>query len=202
MNEDILSSREDLRRGAIARREALTETARQALTTRLEVHLAKLLETLQPGCLAFCWPYRGEPDLRHFMARWLGADPSRQAALPVVLDRHRPLVFRPWSPGTRLVPDRHGIPHPPAGPEVVPQVVLVPLNAFDAAGYRIGYGGGYFDRTLAAAEMVAVGVGFEIGRVNSALPQAHDRPMDWIVTEAGAGMSGDAVRRETSDKSG
>lgn len=202
MNDDILTSREDLRRTAIARREAMTATAREALTARLEVHLAKLLEALQPERLAFCWPFRGEPDLRHFMARWLAANPSRRAALPVVLDRHRAMVFRTWTPDTRLVPDRHGIPHPPAGPELLPQVVLVPLNAFDAAGYRIGYGGGYFDRTLAETEMVAVGVGFEIGRVKSALPQEHDRPMQWLVTEAGAVATGDAVRRETSDTSG
>ncbi len=202
MHDDILTSREDLRRTAIARREAMTATAREALTARLEVHLAKVLDALQPQCLAFCWPFRGEPDLRHFMGRWLAANPSRQAALPVVIDRHRAMVFRAWAPATRLVPDRHGIPYPPTGPELRPQVVLVPLNAFDAAGYRIGYGGGYFDRTLAETEMVAVGVGFEIGRVSNALPQAHDRPMQWIVTEAGAGATGDAVRRETSDSSG
>lgn len=186
MNNDILTSREELRRATIARREALTETARHALTARLEQHLAELLDTLQPERLAFCWPFRGEPDLRHFVARWLSADPLRQAALPVVLDRHRPMLFRTWTPETELMPDRHGIPHPPTGPEMVPQLVLVPLNAFDTAGYRIGYGGGYFDRTLAATEMVAVGVGFEIGRVDDALPQLHDRPMNWIVTEAGA----------------
>jgi 5,10-methenyltetrahydrofolate synthetase len=81
---------------------------------------------------------------------------------------------------------------------VVPQLVLVPLNAFDAAGYRIGYGGGYFDRTLAETPMIAVGVGFEIGRVESALPQAHDKPMDWIVTEEGFCL---ALRPETSGTS-
>lgn len=198
MNNDILTSRENLRRAAIAGREALTETARHALTARLEAHLAQLFESLQPERVAFCWPFRGEPDLLHFMGRWLAANPARQAALPVVLGRHRPMVFRVWTPKTMLVPDRHGIPHPPAGPEVVPQLVLVPLNAFDAAGYRIGYGGGYFDRTLAATPMIAVGVGFEIGRVESALPQAHDKPMDWIVTEEGVCL---ALRPGTSGTS-
>jgi len=84
-----------------------------------------------------------------------------------------------------LALDRYGIPFPAHGEEVAPEVALVPLNAFDARGYRLGYGGGYFDRTLAAIQMVAVGVGFELGRENDVLPQAHDRAMHWLVTEAG-----------------
>lgn len=95
------------------------------------------------------------------------------------------MVFRHWTPETRLVPDRHGIPHPPCGEPVVPDAVLVPVNAFDANGYRIGYGGGYFDRTLAVMDTTAIGVGFELGRVLSVHPQPYDRPMNWIVTEAG-----------------
>lgn len=181
----ILTPRDMLRRNAIKRREALTETARHALTSRLSVHLASLLARLSPATLGFCWPYRAEPDLRAFVVDWLAEQPGREAVLPVVLDSHKPLVFRRWTPETRLVPDRHGIPHPPDGPAVIPEVVLVPVNAFDAAGYRIGYGGGYFDRTLAGLATVSVGVGFELGRVACVLPQPHDRPMDWIVTEAG-----------------
>ena len=152
----------------------------------MEAHLQALLSELAPACLAFCWPFRAEPDLRHFMARWLAGAPGRVAALPVVLDREAPMVFRRWTPGMALVPDRHGIPHPPGHDAVHPDVVLVPLNAFDAEGYRLGYGGGYFDRTLSTMETCAVGVGFELGRVDSVLPQAHDRPMAWLVTEAGA----------------
>ena len=68
---------------------------------------------------------------------------------------------------------------------LVPEVLLIPLNAFDDRGYRIGYGGGYFDRTLAAIQTVAVGVGFEIGRVADTFAQPHDRPMQWLATEAG-----------------
>ena len=100
--------------------------------------------------------------------------------------------FRCWTPEAGMVLDRHGIPHPATPEEVVPEVVIVPLNAFDAAGYRLGYGGGYFDRTLAGMDVVAIGAGFELGRVPSVLPQPHDRPMDWIVTEAGAVHTGAA----------
>lgn len=183
--DDILACRRELRNRALNAREALTVTARAALTRRLEEHLHALLAQLEPQVLGFCWPFRAEPDLRHFVAQWLAGSASRQAVLPVVLGREEALVFRPWRPGVELQPGRHGIPHPPAGPELQADVVLVPLNAFDAAGFRLGYGGGYFDRTLAVMPARAVGVGFELGRVDSVLPQAHDRAMEWIVTEAG-----------------
>lgn len=183
---DFKTFRTQLRRRVISAREALTDTARAALTARLEQHLLTLLATLDPASIGFCWPYRAEPDLRHFMARWLAAAPQRSAALPVVIDPQNPMVFRHWTPDTPLVPDRHGIPHPPSGAPMVPALVLVPVNAFDADGYRIGYGGGYFDRTLAAIDTMAVGVGFELGRVPSVVPQPYDRPMNWIVTEDGA----------------
>jgi 5-formyltetrahydrofolate cyclo-ligase len=103
-----------------------------------------------------------------------------------VQGRDAPLAFRPWVPGMTLVADRHGIAHPPHGDPVVPDALLVPLNAFDVDGFRLGYGGGYFDRTLAQLDATAIGVGFELGRSDSVFPQPHDRPMDWIVTEAGA----------------
>jgi 5,10-methenyltetrahydrofolate synthetase len=83
--------------------------------------------------------------------------------------------------------DRHGIPIPSAGEELRPNVVLLPLVAFDPQGFRLGYGGGYFDRTLAAMvpRPLAIGVGFELGRVADIRPQAHDIPLDATVTEAG-----------------
>jgi 5-formyltetrahydrofolate cyclo-ligase len=79
-----------------------------------------------------------------------GQEAGFTALLPVVIDEHRALAFRAWSPGTVMVSDRYGIPAPAAGDFLIPEVVLIPVNGFDAAGYRIGYGGGYFDRTLAS----------------------------------------------------
>ncbi len=193
-DDDVSAFRRLLRGKAIGRREALTATARHALTARLEGHLKPLLDILEPATLGFCWPFRAEPDLRRLVSEWLVESPLRVAALPVVLDREKPLLFRAWTPEMVLVPDRHGIPHPGSGEPLVPDVVLVPLNAFDAQGYRLGYGGGYFDRTLAQLDAVAVGVGFEFGRVPTVHPQPHDRAMDWIVTEAGAFRPGTCDR--------
>lgn len=87
-----------------------------------------------------------------------------------------------------MTTDRHGIPIPAGDGSLHPEVVLLPLVAFDADGYRIGYGGGYFDRTLAAMSPrpLAIGVGFELARVDSTGPQAHDIRLDVIVTEAGS----------------
>ncbi|TAH47573.1 MAG: 5-formyltetrahydrofolate cyclo-ligase [Betaproteobacteria bacterium] len=186
---DIESVRRSMRAQALSARQALGSGQRAALTDRLVSHLEGLLAQLAPAVLGFCWPYRAEPDLRDCVARWLAAGVGRVAVLPIVIDRGQAMAFRPWTPGCVMQPDRHGIPHPVEGEFVVPDVVLVPLNAFDAEGFRLGYGGGYFDRTLARMRPLAVGVGFEVGRVASVHPQAHDVAMDWIVTEAGAARS-------------
>ena len=178
-----------MRRQALQAREAMDEAQRASLTARLCSHLDGVIGRLAPRTLAFCWPYRAEADLRGWVQAWLAADARRVAALPVVVEAAAAMHFRRWAPGALMIPDRHGIPHPAEPVEVRPEVVIVPLNAFDAAGYRLGYGGGYFDRTLARMETVAIGVGFELGRVPSVLPQPHDLPMDWIVTEAGAALA-------------
>lgn len=182
---DAQQLRRAIRARALAARIAVPADQRAALTSRLEHQLEDLILRLAPPTLGFCWPYRAEPDLRAWVLRWLAGNSQRRAALPAVLERDRPLVFREWSASTPMETDRVGIPHPAAGTEVVPEVVLVPLNAFDGKGFRLGYGGGYFDRTLAMHKMVAVGVGFELGRVGTVYPQPHDLPMDWLVTEAG-----------------
>ncbi|BAL26607.1 5-formyltetrahydrofolate cyclo-ligase [Azoarcus sp. KH32C] len=178
--------RKALRAHSIATREALTAAHRSALMRQLEPHLQALLTELDPTVLGFCWPFRGEPDLRPSIIHWLSADPSRVAVLPVVPHKPGPMSFRRWMPGMEMPPDRHGIPHPPEGEALVPDVLLIPCNAFDAAGFRVGYGAGYFDRTLAVMNPVAVGLGFEFARADSVHPQPHDRPMDWILTERGA----------------
>jgi 5,10-methenyltetrahydrofolate synthetase len=182
--EDNTAWRRGLRRDMVARRAALTDAGHAALSARIVAHALATLAL--PGVAAFCWPIKHEPDVRALLASW--AEAGTRTALPVVVGEGQPLAFREWTPETPLAPDRYGIPTPTAGEWLTPDLILLPLNGFDAAGYRLGYGGGYFDRTLAALHPrpLAVGVGFEINRVDSIRPEAHDQRLDWIVTENGA----------------
>lgn len=179
--------RSNLRQRLIAAREALDAETRRALTSRIERHLLPLIEHLKPTTLGFCWPYRAEPDLTPLIAHWMTGGSHRRAALPVVTGKDAPLQFREWQPLSTMVVDRYGILIPAWGQLLDPAVLLVPVNGFDARGYRIGYGGGHFDRTLAVLRPapITIGIGFEVGRLESIDPQPHDMPLDWIVTETG-----------------
>lgn len=183
-NEDNTAWRRALRRDMVARRAALSDAGHEALSARIVDHLLTALPL--PRIVAFCWPIKHEPDVRAAIPRW--AEQGVSAALPVVVREGAPLAFRLWTPDTPLAADRYGIPTPTAGEFVQPDMLLLPLNGFDADGYRLGYGGGYFDRTLAALSPrpLAVGVGFEINRLPTIRPEAHDQRLDWLVTEAGA----------------
>jgi 5-formyltetrahydrofolate cyclo-ligase len=184
LNEDNTAWRRAMRREMVARRAALDAAAHDGLSARIVAHLRASLSP--PKVVAFCWPIKHEPDVRAIVELWSAA--GVQAALPVVIAEDAPLAFRAWTAETPLETDRYGIPTPVAGDFLLPDMILLPLNGFDAAGYRLGYGGGYFDRTLAALSPrpLAVGVGFEINRLPSIRPESHDQRLDWIVTEHGA----------------
>ena len=174
-----------LRREKLAARLALDPAAHAALSASLEQHLTTLLLPLAPQTLAFCAPVRGEFDMRPLASRLL--ERGWHAAMPVVTAVDAPMSFHAWTPSSAMSADRYGIPIPANGAAVIPDIVLLPLLAFDAHGFRLGYGGGCFDRTLAA--MVprprAIGVGFELGKVPDIQPQIHDIGLDAVVTEAG-----------------
>ena len=174
-----------LRREKLAARMELDGSAHAALSARIEAHLATLLTALPPQTLAFCAPVRGEFDARPLAGLLIRR--GWNAAMPVAEDAAAPMRFRHWTLASAMHSDRHGIPVPIDGPDVVPDIVLLPLLAFDTQGFRLGYGGGYFDRTLAALvpRPLAIGVGFELARVADIRPQPHDMPLDAVVTEAG-----------------
>ena len=134
-------------------------------------------------CFSFYWPIRGEVGLLAEAARAIAQGAT--AALPVVVGKDRPLVFRRWAPGTRLLPGTWNIPEPVDSPEVEPSIVFAPVVGFDAAGYRLGNGGGYYDRTLArlGARAFGIGVGMECLRLPTIHPESHDVPMQLVVTE-------------------
>jgi 5,10-methenyltetrahydrofolate synthetase len=177
--------RKSLRTQLIEARNALDAKTLTRFRATIDRHLARGFPGLARGVLAFCWPYKGEYDAR-FLARTLRSA-GAVTALPVVVAPKTPLAFREWHPGVRLEAGVLGIPYPAGSREVAPDSIIVPLVGFDDAGYRLGYGGGYFDRTLAALgrKPVVIGVAYEEAHLDTIHPQPHDMPMDWIVTERG-----------------
>lgn len=140
----------------------------------------------QPGArVALYWPHRGEYDTRALADRLRAR--GAQVLLPVIVASAAPMVFREWRAGDTLRHGPHGIAEPAAGADIVPTAILAPAVGFDAAGYRLGYGGGYFDRTLAelAPRPLLIGCAHEFARMPTLHPQAHDIPLDYVVTEAG-----------------
>jgi 5-formyltetrahydrofolate cyclo-ligase len=140
----------------------------------------------QGSVVAGYWPIVTELDDRPLLARL--DERGVICALPVVVSAGAPLQFRRWRPLDELEPGVLGTSHPMVTtPEVVPDVVLAPLLAFDGEGYRLGQGGGYYDRTLAAMRsrgaVTAVGVGFAVQRVDAVPRSANDERLDWILTE-------------------
>jgi len=188
MGEDPRAARKAQRQALIETRLELPAATRAAADQALASHLLALLARLEPPSLGFCWPYRAEFDAREVVRQWLDAAPQRWAALPVVGAAGTPMRWRRWDPQALMPLDRYGIPFPAEGPDLHPALLLVPCNGFDARGYRIGYGAGHFDRTLAAMRPrpLAVGIAYEHARLADTRPQAHDLPMDWLLTEAGA----------------
>ena len=169
----------------IAAREALPASTLDAFRQRMDTYLELSFPGLSSGRLAFCWPIKGEYDARHF-ARTM-RERGALTALPVVVAPKKPLIFREWHPGVRLASGALNIPYPVDSPEVQPDAVVLPMNGWDAHGYRLGYGAGFFDRTLAslAKRPVVIGVSYELAKLDTIHPQAWDIPMDYVVTERG-----------------
>ena len=181
-------ARRALRQHLIDLRRNLPESTVETWSLRVRDHLADNYPDLAGKRVAFCWPIQNEPDLRPLMQGWQAeGNPGFAALLPVVVDAGRALTFRAWTPDCTMHADRYGIPTPSSGEFLTPEALLIPVNVFDTRGYRIGYGGGYFDRTLASLRPrpIAIGVGFELARVDSIDPEEHDEPLAAIVTEAG-----------------
>jgi 5-formyltetrahydrofolate cyclo-ligase len=184
-SDELATWRAAERQRLIGERERLAPATLERFRQRIDAHLERAFPGLAAAKLAFCWPMRGEYDARPLThtLRERGA----VTALPVVVAPGQPLAFREWHPGVALAAGPLGIPYPASSDPVVPTVVLIPLNGWDEAGHRLGYGGGFFDRTLASLPKrpIAIGVGYEQGRMPTIRPQAWDIPMDWIVTERG-----------------
>ena len=174
------------------RRAAHRAQAREAAAA-VRAHWREAAEqglVVTPGTpVAGYWPVRDEIDVRGLLADLAAA--GADVALPAIAAPDRPLVFRRWQPGDVLANGAFGIAEPSADRRaIVPHVLIVPLLAFDRAGYRLGMGRGYYDRTLrvlrAGAPVVAVGVAFAAQEVAEVPHDGFDERLDWIVTERGA----------------
>jgi 5-formyltetrahydrofolate cyclo-ligase len=169
----------------LADRGALSRATLADYRAAIDAHIERGFPHLARGVVAFCWPYQQEHDAR-FVARAL-RERGAITALPVVVAPRAPLAFREWHPGVKLARGVYDLPYPVESPEVRPDSVLVPMLGFDDGGYRLGYGGGFFDRTLAALEPrpLLIGTAHEIAHLDTIHPQPHDIPVDWVVTERG-----------------
>lgn len=179
------SSRREQRATLLARRQAVPLAQRRAWDSRITERLLRAFPVRAPLTVAFYWPMQGEFDPRFAIRAWRQA--GARAALPVVRAKHSPLEFREWWPGVATRPGVFALPEPQGTPTLRPDVLLIPPIGFDAAAFRLGYGGGFYDRTLAAMEPppLKIGVGYELSRMDSIGPLPHDIPMDIVVTEAG-----------------
>lgn len=156
---------------------------RAATVANVDRIVDELLRVQPTACLAFYWPIRGELALFATMKR--AVQSGAAVALPVVVDKQGPLQFRAWTPSVRMEQGVWSIPVPADTAAVDPDVLFVPVVGFDGQRYRLGNGGGYYDRTLAARSPRprTVGIGFDCLRMPTIQPQAHDLPMDAMVTE-------------------
>lgn len=182
--------RKEERARLIARRLGRPAAERRAIAAQVGGALDKLVAPDSDSLVSLYWPFRGELDLRGWMRGFVAR--GGRVALPVVIAKAQPLVFREWRPGIAMAQGVWKIPVPAEGPEVTPAVVVAPLVGHDPGCYRLGYGGGFFDRTLAThpGAPLVIGVGDGSGAIASIFPQAHDVPMDIVITEAGVQRRG------------
>jgi 5-formyltetrahydrofolate cyclo-ligase len=181
---DNAQQRSTLRTQLLHTREQLTDQARQAATAQIVVHLQRWLteHAAHAQTIALYSAYKSEVDLSNWAKHT-----HHTLALPVVVGKHQPLQFAAWRPGDALVQDAYGIWIPRTVHPVQPDVLLIPCLGFTRTRLRLGYGGGYYDRTLAVFNPRPLTVGIAFAQQECVFAaQAHDVPLDVVLTEQGA----------------
>jgi len=180
------AARDALRATLIDARRRLSAGERHAAAEALAARLETLLGDVGGESIAVYWPVRGEPGLGELPRRWARA--GARLALPVVVAPATPLRFVAWQPGEPTVPGAWGIPRPASDEALRPTLLIVPCVGFDARGYRLGYGGGFYDRSLAALAADggprprAIGVAWDDALLDCFEPLPTDLPLDAVVT--------------------
>ena len=179
---DVRHWRVEMRKTLIGRRMALDGAARKALGESARERLTESVELGRFATLGVYWPVRGEIDVRDLALEQLKK--GGRVGLPVVVTKSAPVEFWSWRPDMPMSRGIWNIPIPAEREVLQPDALIVPLVGFDPQRFRLGYGGGYYDRTIAAAASrpYCVGLGYADARLESIFPQPHDLPMDLIVT--------------------
>jgi 5,10-methenyltetrahydrofolate synthetase len=181
---EVKAWRKEARRKMLAARSAMSMAVREDLSRRLIDALRPVLQD-RPAPISFYWPIKAEPDLKPLMRELDEAGVA--VCLPVCIKLGEPLAFRRWTKGAKMERGFWDIPVPADPTEVQPRTLIAPIVGFDGDGYRLGYGGGFFDRTLATlgGDAAAIGIGWNLFRLATIHPQPHDIAMAAIVTETG-----------------
>ncbi|MBL8789371.1 MAG: 5-formyltetrahydrofolate cyclo-ligase [Rhizobiales bacterium] len=174
------------RAAAMATRNSAHDSLKDAATAALLAHPFPVRPLPGRSIVSAFYPYQSEIDTRPLLGKLAGE--GWTTALPIVTKLGTPLEFRRWMPGDPTIPGKWDIPRPAdEAPLVEPDVLLVPLLSFDRRGFRLGYGGGFYDRTLEKLRMakpvVAIGVAYAVQEVDSVLHDHHDQLLDYVMTE-------------------
>ena len=182
---DVARWRKSERARLIAARQAVPVAARASADAAIAAELTRRIGDATGRTIALYWPFKGEPDLRAWAAAQRAS--GARTCLPVVVRKAAPLIFRDWTGAEKLERGVWNIPIPPeTAAEVVPDVVISPVVGFDAGNYRLGYGGGFYDRTLAGLRAAGrtprvIGVGYAFQRIPTIYPQPYDIALDEAV---------------------
>ncbi len=190
-NRDAAPDKKALRQALIAQRLALPDRLEraEALQRVLRIWLVGRPDTV----IGAYWPIKGEFDPLPALHRWkedgelLDEPQLRRIGLPVVNKQHKTLTFHAWYPGCPMEEDAYGIPKPKDTEVIFPTLLFVPCVGYGPGGYRLGYGGGFYDRTLASLQPkpFTVGLGYGPGFIDDFEPEPHDVPLDAILNDYG-----------------
>lgn len=188
MDEATLEAKSKLRQAAVERRKLAYDLHGPEASRRIAAHGLDFLGLNSSAIVSGFAAIRDEIDPAALMT-WLKAE-GFGLALPVMQGKGKPLLMRSWAPGDAMAPAAWGISEPlDDKPAVDPDVVLVPLLAFDSRGYRLGYGGGFYDRTLQRLRklkpIIAVGLAYDEQKVDAVPAESYDERLDWVLTPTG-----------------
>jgi 5-formyltetrahydrofolate cyclo-ligase len=180
--DEVKRWRVHTRKSLIERRMAMSASLRNSQARAVIAGLVRDIDLTPYATVGIYWPIRGEVDVRGLAVKCIEAGTT--IGLPVVTQPSAPLEFWRWHPGMGVRHDRAKIPIPAERELVVPEALLIPMVGFDRECYRLGYGGGYYDRTLAAfaSKPFCIGLAYEDAELPTIYPQPHDIGMDVVVT--------------------